>query len=87
MPWNYSGSQYAHFVNENIPYLSSNLIGYNGVPEGTANDEDRYYYYENYRRFHIEFSNELGNVPLCTIQSGVDDPLTGNSPTFSSFTL
>lgn len=66
-------------MSEKIPFLASAVIGYNGVPQNTANDGDRAYW-QNYRRFQIEFYDKLGNVPQCTIQSAVDpveDELTG----------
>lgn len=49
-----------------IPFLSSAVIGFNGIPEGTDDDSQRWYW-DNYRKITIEFVDYLGNVPQCTI--------------------
>ena len=47
----WTGPYIAFMMSEKIPFLSSNVVGYNGSPEGTVNDEDRQLYNENYKRF------------------------------------
>lgn len=86
MGWNWGSEYIANQISEYIPFLASAVIGRNGVPEGTANDGHRWYW-ENYRRFQIEFFDVTGNVPQCSIQSSVDDPLTGNNVVFNSWTI
>ena len=50
-----------------------------------ASTSDRIYW-QNYRRFHIEFYDSLKNVAQCVISSSTTTPITGLSPTFASIT-
>ena len=42
--WNTGAEWIAYNMSENIPFLASSVIGYNGVADGTANDGDRAYW-------------------------------------------
>ena len=48
--WGTDAKWVAYAISENISFLATSVIGYNGIPEGTADDSQRWYW-ENYRHF------------------------------------
>jgi len=48
---------------------------------------DEYHYRENGVAFAIIFDGYHGDVPECTLSSGVDNPLTGNEITYETETI
>jgi len=61
-------------------------MGFNGIPDGLTDRN----YWNNYRKFYIEFKDLLSEMDQCTIQSAtdsVDNYLTGLNVVFSSSTI
>ena len=42
--WGTDATWIAYSMSENIPFLASAVIGHNGIPEGTADDSQRWYW-------------------------------------------
>jgi len=78
--WNYQNIM--DTISESIPFLADKVYVYNGVAEGV---DDRWYW-DNYRKFYIEFVDTITNIDKCSIQASATSstPLTGNNVRFSS---
>lgn len=61
--WGWQAKHIANTLQQDIPFLASAVVGFDGVSDPL---DDRWYW-ENYRKFHLEFVDYLGDVPQCTI--------------------
>ena len=59
--WNYNN--FMDVINVSMPFLADKIYIYNGVAEGV---DDRWYW-DNYRKFYIEFVDTVTNYDKCTI--------------------
>ena len=80
--WAWQAKHIANSLQEDIPFLASAVVGFDGV----ADPSDDRWYWENYRKFHLEFVDYLGDVPQCTIQDSGSNPMTGNNVVMTATT-
>ena len=53
--WNWQGKDISNQISSSIGFISSVTTGWNGFYEG--GDANRSHYWENYRKFYIEFTD------------------------------